>query len=130
MHLKRTAKSFALSTALSRIGTNNLVSRAILKGLKLGYEPSGGTALACVSIDFDVTLPSRFQANRDGTLAILEAAEAHDIPITWAICGDAAEKDPKSYDAILNSSHDHEIGVHTYSHLNATRTTREEFRAD
>lgn len=130
MNLKRTSKSLAVRAVSSKLGSNRFISRTILKGVKIDYEPPGGMALCCVSIDFDVTNPTRFDANRKGTLALLEVAERHDIPITWAICGDTAAKDMKSYNAILNSSHDHEIAVHTYSHLDAAASTKEEFRAD
>jgi hypothetical protein len=130
MNLRRSSKSLALRAVSSRLGASRFLSRMIMNGVRLDYEPPGGTALACVSIDFDVTKPDRFEANRKGTLALLEVAERYDIPITWAVCGDAAEKDMKSYNAILNSSHDHEIGVHTYSHIDASKASREDFRAD
>jgi peptidoglycan/xylan/chitin deacetylase (PgdA/CDA1 family) len=130
MNLKRTSKSLAVRAASSKLGSNRLISKTILKGVKIDYEPPGGVALSCVSIDFDVTNPARFEANRKGTLALLEVAERHNIPITWAICGDAAVRDMKSFNAILNSSHDHEIAVHTYSHLDATATTKGDFRSD
>jgi hypothetical protein len=88
------------------------------------------SAVACVSVDFDVTLPSRFENNRKGTIALIELAEKYKIPITWAVCGESAEKDTKSYSAIADSSRDNEIGVHTYSHLDATTTTADHFRSD
>jgi peptidoglycan/xylan/chitin deacetylase (PgdA/CDA1 family) len=86
--------------------------------------------VACISVDFDVTVPSRFEDNRKGTLALNELAERYRIPITWAICGKSAEADMKSYSAITDSSQWNEIGVHTYSHLDASVTPADEFRSD
>jgi hypothetical protein len=106
-----------------------------MRGLKVRYDPGHGEANlnpppACVSIDFDVTNQSRYEANRQGTLALVDVANRHGIPITWAVCGEAAVRDGRAYDAIASTPSDHEIGVHTYSHLDATASTREEFRAD
>ncbi|MDA4123950.1 MAG: polysaccharide deacetylase family protein [Thaumarchaeota archaeon] len=94
-----------------------------------GVLPGTG-AISCVTVDFDVTTPSRYDDNRNGTIALLELAERYAIPLTWAVCGKSAEEDMKSYSAIVNSSILHEIGVHTYSHLDATACTSGEFRAD
>lgn len=103
----------------------------------MGYGPfnqagaptwRGGTP-ACVSIDFDVTRQSRFDDNRAGTIALLHLAEKYKIPLTWAVCGAAAENDMRSFDAIRGPP-DHELGVHTYSHMDATAVGPEVFRAD
>ncbi|MDA4126811.1 MAG: polysaccharide deacetylase family protein [Thaumarchaeota archaeon] len=93
-------------------------------------DPLDFAAASCVSVDFDVTEQSRFDDNRMGTMALLRLADRHEIPITWAMCGRSAEEDVNSYSAIVDSSTRHEIGVHTYSHLDATASTAEEFRAD
>jgi hypothetical protein len=63
-------------------------------------------------------------------MALLELADSYSIPLTWAVCGKSAEEDMKSYSAIVGSSTPHEIGVHTYSHVDATVCSPEEFRAD
>jgi len=57
-------------------------------------------------------------------------ARRYRIPITWAICGKSAEADMNSYSAIADSSRQDEVGVHTYSHIDATRASTEEFRSD
>lgn len=138
MNLKRGAKTLALDAIASSPGSNPTVASSLLKLLRIGYgplstTPSGritGTAAACVSVDFDVTLPSRFDDNRRGTLALSELAVRYGIPITWAVCGMTAEADMRSYSAIEDSAPDREIGVHTYSHLDASVTPAGDFKAD
>ncbi len=110
----------------------------VLRALKYGYGPFEGPheghprphAYSCATVDFDVTRPTRFEDNRKGTLALLELADRYAVPLTWAVCGKAAEDDSRSYSAILNSSTRHEVGVHTFSHIDATSCTAEDFRAD
>ena len=135
--LKRGAKRAALKTASFTGGTFPSLSLGLLKSLRIGYgpfHPSGGQTWrggtpACVSIDFDVTRESRFEDNRAGTLALLLLAEKYKIPITWAVCGVAAENDMKSFGAIRESP-GHELGVHTYAHLDATSVNAADFRDD
>jgi polysaccharide deacetylase len=86
--------------------------------------------VACITVDFDVTVSSRYENNRKGTIALSELAARYRIPITWAVCGKSAEADMRSYSAMMDSSHDNEIGVHTYSHIDATVTPADEFRSD
>lgn len=83
----------------------------------------------CISVDFDVTVPSRSDDNRKGTFALIELAGRYGVPLTWAVCGKSAEQDMRSYSAIEDSKKD-EIGVHTYSHMDASVATAEAFRAD
>jgi hypothetical protein len=91
---------------------------------------SGARASCCVTVDFDVTVGSRFEDNRKGTALLLELAEVYSIPLTWAICGKSAEDDMKSYSAIVNASGRDEVGVHTYSHIDASASSRDDFRSD
>lgn len=104
----------------------------LLRRLRIGYGPvtRARPTVACVSVDFDVTVPSRYEDNRRGTLALSELAGRYGIPITWAVCGRSAEEDMRSYSAMADSFHHNEIGVHTYSHLDATVSTAGEFRSD
>jgi peptidoglycan/xylan/chitin deacetylase (PgdA/CDA1 family) len=137
-NLRRDAKILALRTISSAPGSNPVMAAPILKLIRQGYGPishptereAALLASACVSVDFDVTVPSRFDDNRRGTSSLIELARRYEIPITWAVCGNSAEKDMKSYLAIADSAGHDEIGVHTYSHLDATRASEEEFRAD
>lgn len=133
MNLKRDVKIFALKTISSHPGYNPAMARQILRLIRQGYGPISGqegiVPQVCVSVDFDVTLPSRFEDNRKGTLALLELAERYGVPVTWAICGKTAETDMKSYSAIVESK-GNEIGVHTYSHIDATLASPAEFRSD
>ncbi len=136
MNLKRGAKAIALRGISSSPGSRPLITRSVLKSLRMDYGPFPKTVdgrrvpSACISVDFDVTEPSRYEANRKGSLAILELADMYGIPITWAVCGKSAEDDLKSYSAILGAATRHEIGVHTYSHLDATASSRGDFKSD
>ncbi len=136
MNLKRGAKAIAVRGISSSPGSRPLISKSVLRGLKMDYGPfpkttnGRGMPPACISVDFDVTEPSRYEANRKGTLFILELADTYGIPITWAVCGKSVEDDLKSYSAILGASTRHEIGVHTYSHLDASTSSRDDFRSD
>lgn len=138
MNLKRGAKILAIRAASFPTGSSPLLAGPLLRLLRQGYGPiprahPGGhipPALACISVDFDVTVPSRFDKNRNGTLALIELASRYKIPITWAICGESAEADMRSYSAIVDASRDNEIGVHTYSHIDATVTPADLFRSD
>jgi hypothetical protein len=131
-------KILALKTISSSPGSNPAMARSILRLIREGYGPlsrgadgeNGLPASACVSVDFDVTVPSRFEDNRKGTLALAELAGRYRIPLTWAVCGKSAEEDMKSYSAIADSSSEVEIGIHTYSHLDASVASAEEFRSD
>jgi hypothetical protein len=127
---KRGAKRLAVSAAISNAG----LAPTALKLLRIGYGPlpvePRGTSTACVSVDFDVTQPSRFDDNRKGTLALCELSARYGIPLTWAVCGRSAEEDMRSYSAIAEAAGGSEIGVHTYSHLDATAATKDDFRSD
>jgi peptidoglycan/xylan/chitin deacetylase (PgdA/CDA1 family) len=135
LNLKRGAKALTVDAVASPLGSSPLAAKALLSLLKLEYGPvprqgGGAPGRACISVDFDVTVPSRFDDNRAGTLALVELAARYRIPITWAVCGKSAEKDMRSYSAIADPTGENEIGVHTYSHLDATVSTAEEFRTD
>jgi len=137
LNLKRSAKILALNTVSSSQGSNPRLAGSMLRLLRLDYGPISqgqpgerkAPAVACMSVDFDVTVPSRFENNRKGALALSELAARYKIPITWAVCGASAEADMSSYSAIANSR-DNEIGIHTYSHLDATLASPDQFRHD
>jgi peptidoglycan/xylan/chitin deacetylase (PgdA/CDA1 family) len=139
IHLKRTAKALALEAARAPIlSSSDSLTRAALRRLRIGFEPPGSEAgypwgkraAACISIDFDVTRPGREEPNRTGTFALVELSEKYGIPLTWAICGKTAEDDVKSYLRLLDSSAEREIGIHTYSHIDATKADAGQFEAE
>ena len=68
--------------------------------------------------------------NRTGTVALAELSERYGIPLTWAVCGRTAEEDAEAYSRILNSTAEHEIGVHTYSHIDASRAGADELEGE
>jgi peptidoglycan/xylan/chitin deacetylase (PgdA/CDA1 family) len=139
IHLKRTAKALMLDAAAAPIfSSNGSLTRATLQRLKIGFEPPGSVvgrlwperAAACVSIDFDVTRAGREGPNRTGTFALVELSEKYGVPLTWAICGRTAEEDTKAYSRILDSTQEQEIGIHTYSHIDASRSGEGELEAE
>lgn len=128
--MKQFAKSVALETLSSGWRVLPLsVSRTTLGLMKIGLEvpvevsPRGG--FCCVSVDFDATREGRLDLNRKGTNLLVELAERHEVPMTWAICGRTAEEDSLSYEKVLNSEIQHEIAVHTYSHADVTALSEE-----
>jgi len=138
LNLKRGAKILALNAVSSPPGSSPTLAGPLLSLLRLRYGPipqsrpgeRNAPSIACVSVDFDVTMPSRFDDNRKGTLALVELAGRYDIPLTWAVCGKSAEADMRSYSVMADGSHENEIGVHTYSHLDATASSADLFRSD
>src|SRR5271170_266576 len=140
LQLKRRMKGAAIETARvsSSIGAG-FVSRQLLAPINIEYDapvasttlyPGKKKAAACVSIDFDVTEDDRFEPNRTGTRALLELSEEYGVPLTWAICGMTADADKESYGRILSSSTRKEIGIHTYSHIDALKCNADEFEED
>ena len=85
-----------------------------------GVIPNG-SAICCLSVDFDATRPGRLASNREGTKMAVELSSRYDIPMTWAICGKTAEEDSLAYEMVLRSAVEHEIAVHTYSHLDVSK---------
>ncbi|TLZ53574.1 MAG: hypothetical protein E6K17_09510 [Methanobacteriota archaeon] len=89
-----------------------------------GVMPEAG-AIGCFSVDFDATRPGRLSSNRIGTKNAVELSLRYNIPMTWAICGKTAEEDPFAYEMVLRSGVEHEIAVHTYSHLDVSKCSPE-----
>lgn len=116
----------------------DFLTREALRLMRIGFGPTvespgypgGAGAACCVSVDFDVTRPERYQSNHNGTEALLRLSEKYEIPLTWAICGKTAEEDPKAYKSILDSSMRHDIAIHTYSHVYADECGEDEYEAD
>jgi hypothetical protein len=139
LRAKRFIKSTAVSLALAT-GSRppDALTRSLFGIMHLQYSPpsspvtyqGGAPSTCCISIDFDATVPERLAPNREGTKLVVELGEMFEIPMTWAICGKTADEDRRAYDAILGASVRHEIGVHTYSHVDATKSTPEEFEAE
>lgn len=139
IHLKRTAKALALQAAKAPfISSSERLTRTALQSLKIEFRPQaagfnppwGQRGAACVSIDFDVTKAGREEPNRTGTFALVELSERYGIPLTWAICGRTAEQDMTSYHRLLDSSVEHEVGIHTYSHIDASKAGAAELEAE
>ena len=141
LNIKRRMKSAALQTARASASIRaGFISNQVLSTIRIEYDPpvaakgalypGGKRAAACLSIDFDVTVDDRFEANREGTKALVELSEEYRVPLTWAICGKTAEADRESYDRILNASQRKEIGIHTYSHIDAKKSDPLQFEQD
>jgi len=139
LNLKRTMKGAALEGArLSASVGAGFVARGVLGEIRVEYDPpaagvrypGGARAAACISVDFDVTEPDRYEPNRTGTRALLELSEKYGVPITWAICGKTAVEEPDSYRMITGSQVKQEVGVHTFSHMDAQKADAVEFEED
>jgi len=138
LRVKREAKEAVLGlVTMTESPRPDPLGSAALRVMKIGLEPGrdaryegGSKAAACVSVDFDVTSPERFPWNRDGTNALLRLSEAHELPLTWAICGKTAVEDRPAYESILSCSVKQEIGVHTFSHIYADAATETAYEED
>ena len=116
------------------------MTRRILKPIKIEYDPPAASralypgsrkSAACVSIDFDVTVEDRFEAkSRRHQGPALDLSEEYGVPLTWAICGMTADADKESYGRILDASTRQELGIHTYSHIDAQEVRRRPVRED
>jgi hypothetical protein len=136
--VNRNLKRAALSVTSSYLPFGNSLKRTIFAKMNIEFRPpvkkftlfEGGKVAACISIDFDVTRPERFEANRHGTRRLIELGEKYGIPMTWAICGMTADQDPDTYELIRTSNVGHEIAVHTYSHIAVPEHDEATIRAD
>jgi Polysaccharide deacetylase len=134
LRVKRLAKSLAVSVALAGGGASQeRLARSMMRMARIEYAPAksvvypeNAASAFCISIDFDATVPGRLEPNGTGTKKTVELAEKHSIPMTWAICGKTAEEDRPSYESIVDSSVRHEIGIHTYSHIDASKATADQ----
>lgn len=114
------------------------MTRRTLRFLKMDFNPSNGSvpypggqpAACCISVDFDATRPGRHASNHTGTYALVELGERYSIPMTWAICGRTAEEDRDAYERVLNSGVRHEIGIHTYSHVDVSACTAQDLEQE
>ena len=132
-------KSTAVELALAA-GTRppDKVTRSLLRIMRMRYSPpsgpityqGGASSVCCISIDFDATVPERLAPNREGTKLVVDLGERFEIPMTWAICGRTADEDRGSYDSIVDSAIKHEIAIHTYSHVDASKTTPQDLEAE
>jgi len=121
-----------------RVPGGRTLARGMLGKMRIGFQPpaervrypGGADSAACVSIDFDANSPERLAYNGEGTHAIVDLSEKHGIPLTWAICGKTAEQDMKAYYRLLDSKAPREIGIHTYSHIDVSKSTEEEVRGE
>ena len=132
-------KNVALDGArLSASVGAGFVTRRMLREIRIAYDasprgtryPGGAKAAACISVDFDVTESHRYGPNRAGTEKLLELSQRYEVPLTWAICGKTAVEDMDSYHRILDSPVSQEIGIHTYSHMDALKSGPTEFEED
>jgi len=74
----------------------------------------------CVSVDHDARRPEQRRVCREGAFAVLESAERFKLPMSWAICGVTVQQVPEVLRRITHSSVAHDIGVHTFNHLDLT----------
>ena len=150
---KQSAKSFVLDLlSLPWPFSSRPVRSGLLALLRIEYNPpmftdypNGGKAICTISIDYDHLTKSpestqarwlplartdRLEQNAVGTKTLIDLCEKYEVPMTWAVTGCTAEQDPGSYELVEHASVRHEIGVHTYSHLDVSSASREELLAD
>jgi len=140
-------------TAKRRAVSSTAIDRFILNSMRLGFDPptsqptypKDAKAASVISIDFDHLtrssksdathwIPEKSEAlllrNRVGTKELIALSERYSVPMTWAICGETAEDDPRSYQRILDSTSLQEVGVHTYGHIDVSGSSESELETD
>jgi peptidoglycan/xylan/chitin deacetylase (PgdA/CDA1 family) len=134
LRFKSYVKKSAIGLALS---SNPLAfesaKRLVMNLMKVKYEPVMSELkepVCCISIDFDVTNPSRALANSEGTKVLLSLSEKYEVPLTWAVCGKTVQDYDSVFEQILSSTSEKEIAVHTYSHIDVSRCTKSELLED
>jgi len=80
------------------------------------------------SIDVGILLGKSGKDSEEAIKVLLELFESHKIPATWAIVGCLFVEFPSTMkriiDLILNSSCNHEIGYHSFTHINFSQRGR------
>ena len=96
--------------------------------LELEEEPKNGIVLVCkykygakgafcLSIDYDLPASKQIETDwRAATNEVLNLAEKHSIPMSWALCGNLVLKEKKVYERIKNSPTLIDLGIHTFTH--------------
>lgn len=80
----------------------------------------GAKGALCFSVDLDLPAKSSEGADvtsREAVAEILRLAENYKIPLSWGICGRFAIQEPAIFEQIIRSSVNHDLGVHTFSHM-------------
>lgn len=138
IHFKRKAKAAALEAASMSVPGGGFFARSLMGRMRIDFDPptgqveypDGAPSAACISIDFDANTPSRKKDNHEGTEALVDLSEKYSIPLTWAICGKDAVADPEAYRRLKESTVTPEIGVHTYSHIDVSKSTAQELEGE
>jgi hypothetical protein len=84
---------------------------------------NGAKGAFCFSIDYDFPATPRNTTDcktifSDAVGKLLNLLELFNVPITWGICGETAMHDRSLFKQIVTSKIEHDIGIHTFSHLN------------
>jgi len=78
----------------------------------------------CISIDHEPPPPSRsvpLDTLSKAVTHLLSLSEQYKIPITWGILGDFGLKHPLLLKKIINSPIQHDIGAHSFSHVDFSK---------
>jgi len=82
---------------------------------------NGAEAVLCLSIDFDLLPSISFnnieQIFHEATVKVLQLAKRNKVRISWGICGNLATQEPRAFKQVLYSSVNHDLGAHTFSHI-------------
>ncbi len=78
----------------------------------------GAKGCLCFSVDFDVPTSKVVQVNwRQALAQNLRLFEMFNFPVSWGICGKLALNEPETFQQIIESNLLHDIGVHTFTHI-------------
>ncbi|UCH37062.1 MAG: polysaccharide deacetylase family protein [Candidatus Bathyarchaeota archaeon] len=98
---------------------------------------NGAKGAFCFSIDYDFPVQPRNVDDIETIFSkavgnLIDLSEKYHIPITWGICGETAIQNINLFKRIGESIIPHDLGVHTYSHLDLSNSdyTAHEIRQD
>lgn len=88
---------------------------------------NGANGAFCFSIDYDFPVQSRNVEDVETIFSnavsdLTHLLELYHIPITWGICGKTVIRDVALFNCIVASNIHHDVGIHTYSHLDLSNS--------
>jgi len=84
----------------------------------------GAKGALCLSLDFDSPPSHKVETNwKEATIGILRLTEKYKIPMSWGICGSLALSESNTFKQIIASAIPHDLGVHTYTHVDFSSAT-------
>lgn len=107
---------------------NGLAMLSPALGYGLDIE-RGGTTAFLITVDYDTAQKADSEeAHIEGARLILDLSRRFEVPVTWAVCGERADRDISLFEEVKASLG--ELAYHTYSHRLIPQMSSEELQED